>query len=176
VQVGEDETPLLALLQRRACHGYPPIPAAHASGGGIELSYVVQVAEQPHAGPGDAEQGKSGDDERVRVPRWHTKSRLPSMERFGQALGATSPSQAGIPFRSLAILLPPAESFMLVLTARLSGHQVMINGHALPPPLSFMAAVPVGPEPRSLAGGRLELLETATTVTECDWMRSYGRA
>ena len=52
----------------------------------------------------------------------------------------------------------------------------MINGHALPPPLSFMAAVPVGPEPRSLAGGRLELLETATTVTECDWMRSYGRA
>ncbi len=51
----------------------------------------------------------------------------------------------------------------------------MINGHALSPPLSFMAAVPVGPEPRSIAGGRLELLETATTVTECDWMRSYGR-
>ena len=38
-----------------------------------------------------------------------------------------------------------------VLTARLSGHQVMINGHALSPPLSFMAAVPVGPEPRSIA-------------------------
>lgn len=52
----------------------------------------------------------------------------------------------------------------------------MINGHALSPPLSFIAAVLVGPEPRSLAGGRLELLETATTVTECDWMRSYGRA
>jgi hypothetical protein len=52
----------------------------------------------------------------------------------------------------------------------------MINGHALSPPLSFMVAVPVGPEPRSIAGGRLELLETATTVTECDWMRSYGRA
>jgi hypothetical protein len=32
----------------------------------------------------------------------------------------------------------------------------MINGHALSPPLSFMAAVPVGPEPRSIAGGRLE--------------------
>jgi len=29
---------------------------------------------------------------------------------------------------------------------------------------------------RSIAGGRLELLETTTTVTECDWMRSYGRA
>jgi hypothetical protein len=56
----------------------------------------------------------------------------------------------------------------LVLTARLSGRQVMINGHALSPPLSFMAAVPVGPEPRSLAGGRLERLETAITVTECD--------
>ena len=52
----------------------------------------------------------------------------------------------------------------------------MINGHALSPPLSFMAAVPVGPEPRCIAGGRLELLETATTVTECDWIRSYGRA
>jgi hypothetical protein len=52
----------------------------------------------------------------------------------------------------------------------------MMNGHALSPPLSFMAAVPVGPEPRSIAGGRLELLETAITVTECDWMRSYGRA
>jgi hypothetical protein len=52
----------------------------------------------------------------------------------------------------------------------------MINGHALSPPLSFMAAVTVGPEPRSIAGSRLELLATATTVTECDWMRSYGRA
>jgi hypothetical protein len=52
----------------------------------------------------------------------------------------------------------------------------MINGHALSPPLSVMTAVPYRPEPRSIAGGRLELLETATTVTECDWMRSYGRA
>jgi hypothetical protein len=36
------------------------------------------------------------------------------------------------------------------------------------------------PEPLSIAGGRLELLEAATTVTECDWMRRwmrrYGRA
>src|SRR5713101_1498398 len=32
-----------------------------------------------------------------------------------------------------------------LLTARLSGHQVMINGHALSPPLSFVAAIPVGP-------------------------------
>ena len=32
-----------------------------------------------------------------------------------------------------------------MLTARLSGHQVMINGHALSPPLSFVAAIPVGP-------------------------------
>ena len=52
----------------------------------------------------------------------------------------------------------------------------MINGHALSPPLSFMAAVPVGPEAAVHSGGRLELLETATTVTECDWTRSYGRA
>jgi hypothetical protein len=49
----------------------------------------------------------------------------------------------------------------------------MINGHALSPPLSFMPAVSADPEPRSIAGGRLELLEAATTVTECDWMRSY---
>ncbi len=48
----------------------------------------------------------------------------------------------------------------------------MMNGHALSPPLSFMAAVPVGPEPRSLAGGRLELLETATTVTEVTGCRA----
>jgi hypothetical protein len=52
----------------------------------------------------------------------------------------------------------------------------MINGHAFPPPLSFMAAVPVGRSRDTIAGGRLELLETATTVRECDWMRSYGRA
>jgi hypothetical protein len=52
----------------------------------------------------------------------------------------------------------------------------MINGHALSPPLSFTAAVPAGPEPLSIAAGRLELLEAATTVTECDWMRRYGRA
>ena len=50
----------------------------------------------------------------------------------------------------------------------------MINGHALSPPLSFMDAVPVGPQPRSIASGRPELLKTATMVTECDWMRSYG--
>ena len=52
----------------------------------------------------------------------------------------------------------------------------MINGHALSPPLSLTAAVPVGPEPRSIAGSHLKLLETATTVTECDWIRSYGCA
>jgi len=32
------------------------------------------------------------------------------------------------------------------------------------------------PEPRSIAGGRLDLLEAATTVTECDWTLSHGRA
>jgi hypothetical protein len=36
-----------------------------------------------------------------------------------------------------------------VLTARLSGHRVMINGNALVPPLSCVAAIPVGAEPRS---------------------------
>jgi hypothetical protein len=46
---------------------------------------------------------------------------------------------------------PQDRSRTTVLTARLSGHQVMINGHALSPPLSFMAAVPVGPEPQSIA-------------------------
>src|SRR6266700_2838570 len=73
---------------------------------------------------------------------------------------------------------PPgrAGTFRQVLTARLYGHQVMINGHALSPPLSCTAAVPAGPEPLSIAGSRLELLEAATTVTECDWMRRYGRA
>ncbi len=48
-------------------------------------------------------------------------------------------------------------------------------------PCSFSTALdqgcgPCRPEPRSIAGARLELLETATMVTECDWMRSYGRA
>jgi hypothetical protein len=52
----------------------------------------------------------------------------------------------------------------------------MINGRALSSPLSFMAAVPAGPEPRSIAGGRLDLLEATTTVTECDWMLSHCRA
>jgi len=33
---------------------------------------------------------------------------------------------------------------LVLLTARLSGHQVMINGHALSLPLSFAAAIPVG--------------------------------
>jgi hypothetical protein len=35
------------------------------------------------------------------------------------------------------------------LTARLSGHRVMINGNALLPPLSSVAVIPVGAEPRS---------------------------
>lgn len=33
---------------------------------------------------------------------------------------------------------------------------------------------PCRPEPRSIAGGRLNLLEAATTVTECDWMLSHA--
>jgi hypothetical protein len=36
-----------------------------------------------------------------------------------------------------------------VLTAPLSGHRVMINGNALLPPLSSVAVIPVGAEPRS---------------------------
>jgi hypothetical protein len=54
----------------------------------------------------------------------------------------------------------------------------MINGHALSPSLSFMVygCGPCRPGAAVHRGGRLELLETATTVTECDWMRSYGRA
>ena len=51
-----------------------------------------------------------------------------------------------------------------VLTARLSGHQVMINGHALSPPLSFVAAIPVGPEPRSRWSARSEARTTDWTV------------
>ncbi|SRR5216683_8062215 len=43
-----------------------------------------------------------------------------------------------------------------LLTARLSGHQVMINGHALSPPLSFVAAIPVSLEPQSRSGARSE--------------------
>ena len=37
----------------------------------------------------------------------------------------------------------------MLLTARLSGHQIMINGHALFPPLSVVATLPADPEPRS---------------------------
>ena len=64
-----------------------------------------------------------------------------------------------------------------LLTARLSGHQVMINGHALSPPLSFVAAIPAGPEPRSRWSACSEArtnnpdgrrsFDEATTVTEC---------
>jgi hypothetical protein len=35
-----------------------------------------------------------------------------------------------------------------MLAARLSGHQVTINGNALCPPLYFVAAIAVGTEPR----------------------------
>jgi hypothetical protein len=52
----------------------------------------------------------------------------------------------------------------------------MINGHALSPPLSLYGCGPCRPGAAVYRGGRLELLETETTVTECDWMRSYGRA
>ena len=58
----------------------------------------------------------------------------------------------------------------------------MINSHALSPPLSTKLRSLVGrSRGPSLApvwspGARLELLETATMVTECDWMGSYGRA
>ena len=48
----------------------------------------------------------------------------------------------------------------------------MLFLHRSPSRLRFLPA----PEPLSIAGGRLELLEAATTVTECDWMRRYGRA
>ena len=78
-----------------------------------------------------------------------------------------------------------------VLTARLSGDQIMINGHALSPQLSVVAAIPADPEPRSseppeartndlddrrslispLAAVRI-CPETATTVTECDFIRA----
>jgi hypothetical protein len=36
-----------------------------------------------------------------------------------------------------------------LLTARLSGHQIMINGHALLPPPSVVATIPADPELRS---------------------------
>ena len=35
----------------------------------------------------------------------------------------------------------------LMLTAHLSGHQIMINGHAISPRLSVVAAIPADPEP-----------------------------
>ena len=42
--------------------------------------------------------------------------------------------------------------FTLLLTVRLSGHQVMIDGHALSPPLSFVAAIPAWPGAAVQAG------------------------
>ena len=44
----------------------------------------------------------------------------------------------------------------MLLTARLSGHQIMINGHALFPPLSVVATIPADPEPRSGWSARSE--------------------
>jgi hypothetical protein len=52
----------------------------------------------------------------------------------------------------------------------------MISGHALSPPLSFVAAVPAARSRSPSLGGGLDLLEAVTTVTECDWMLSHGRA
>ncbi len=53
----------------------------------------------------------------------------------------------------------------------------MINGHALFFTALLHGCGPCRPGAAAVhRGGRLELLETATTVTECDWMRSYGRA
>ena len=83
----------------------------------------------------------------------------------------------------------------LLLTARLSGYQFMINGHALFSPLSVVAKNPANPEPRSGCSARSEARtndldhrrslilpagsiascqETATTVTECDLVRNYS--
>ena len=58
----------------------------------------------------------------------------------------------------------PLGSVPGVLTARLSGHRIMINGHTLSPPLSFVAAIPVGPEPRSRWSTRSEVRTTDWTV------------
>jgi hypothetical protein len=58
----------------------------------------------------------------------------------------------------------PLGSVPGVLMARLSGHRIMINGHALSPPLSFVAAIPVGPEPRSRWSTRSEARTTDWTV------------
>ena len=58
----------------------------------------------------------------------------------------------------------PLGSVPGVLTARLSGHRIMINGHTLSPPLSFVAAIPVGPEPRSRWSTRSEARTADWTV------------
>ncbi len=52
----------------------------------------------------------------------------------------------------------------LVLAARLSGQQIVINGHALSPPLSVVAAIPADPEPRSRCTARRKQGRTTWTV------------
>ena len=58
-----------------------------------------------------------------------------------------------------------------LLTARLSGHQVMIDGHALSPPLSFVAAIPADPESRSKVSARSE-----AGTNDLDGRRSFDEA
>ena len=58
-----------------------------------------------------------------------------------------------------------------LLTARLSGHQVMIDGHALSPPLSFVAAIPADPESRSKVSARSQ-----AGTNDLDGRRSFDEA
>jgi hypothetical protein len=50
-----------------------------------------------------------------------------------------------------------------LLTVRLSGHEVMINGNALSPPLSFVAAIPV----TAVQEGRGATSKRARTTDVC---------
>jgi len=58
-----------------------------------------------------------------------------------------------------------------LLTARLSGHQVMIDGHALSPPLSVVAAIPADPESRSKVSARSQ-----AGTNDLDGRRSFDEA
>ncbi len=52
----------------------------------------------------------------------------------------------------------------VLLTACLSGHRIMINGHALSPPLSVVAAITADPEPRSSGAPAAERGRTTWTI------------
>ena len=102
---------------------------------------------------------------------WHTTTTLAGYCRVRSYL-TTARNNGLRAIDAIHAALQRRPAAPVLLTARLSGHQVMINGHALSPPLSFMAAVPVGLEPRS----RWSASQRSKDVNNLDGRRSFDEA